>query len=176
MNSLGNELHRYYRTICVDYRNKVEEHDKSWALRVLKLRHARKMWHLANLVTQCRLYARASQAASGRSELGVGPGGSVDWMGELVRPPLHRLLDSIQYLSAEQHISSLLQSYDNFLSSMASRELRSRLEQVPHQNRQASSEYLQMRANAERFEESCSQLVRRVLDVEPEYFVRFCVL
>ena len=51
--SLGNDLHRYYRTLCMDYRHKVEELDKSWAIRVLKLRHSRKLWHLANLALQC---------------------------------------------------------------------------------------------------------------------------
>ena len=54
--SLGNDLHRYYRTLCMDYRHKVDELDKSWAIRVLKLRHSRKLWHLANLALQCWSY------------------------------------------------------------------------------------------------------------------------
>ena len=42
--SLGDEVVRYYRTLAVDYKSRVDAERKSWAVRYLKLRHSRKYW------------------------------------------------------------------------------------------------------------------------------------
>jgi len=47
--ALINELIRYYKTVAVDYLYKVEETNKPWALRNLKLRHSRKFWFFSTI-------------------------------------------------------------------------------------------------------------------------------
>lgn len=46
---LINELVRYYRTVTIDYKHKIEEQKKSWGIRNIKLRHSRKLLYFTSI-------------------------------------------------------------------------------------------------------------------------------
>ncbi len=46
-----NDLARYYRTVCIDYKARVDTTAKDWCTRNVKLRHSRKLWYFASLVS-----------------------------------------------------------------------------------------------------------------------------
>ena len=109
--SLGNDLHRYYRTLCMDYRHKVEALDKSWAIRVLKLRHSRKLWHLANLTLQCWAY----DAIADDSDRDVMLASRVGW------PSLLRLAGALEHFGAPELAREPFFCMDHFLATLSSR-------------------------------------------------------
>ena len=43
--ALCNDIARYYRTLCIEYKAKVDVEDKDWCTRNMKLRHSRKLWY-----------------------------------------------------------------------------------------------------------------------------------
>ncbi|MCB9604528.1 MAG: hypothetical protein H6720_29775, partial [Sandaracinus sp.] len=49
--SFANDVARYYRTLCIEYKGKVDAHAKSWATRNAKLRHCRKFWYLSTALS-----------------------------------------------------------------------------------------------------------------------------
>ncbi len=49
--SLCNDIARYYRTLCIEYKAKIDNEDKDWCTRNLKLRHSRKFWYFSTLLS-----------------------------------------------------------------------------------------------------------------------------
>jgi predicted nucleotidyltransferase len=165
LNSLANDLHRYYRTLCVDYRFKVEEDSKSWAIRVLKLRHTRKLWHLANLATQCW----AVDALEGEERDAI-IGARLGW------PPLARIATALRHFGAVEHCTTLFVAQDRFLSSMSSDAVRESLEELHHAERYESPLYRSLHYNAEQLDEGAADVVRVLMTHCEAYLLRFCLL
>ena len=53
--TLCNDIARYYKTLCIEYKAKIDEADKDWCTRNIKLRHSRKLWYFSNIVTVAKL-------------------------------------------------------------------------------------------------------------------------
>lgn len=51
MLSLCNDIGRYYRTLCIEYKAKIDVEDKDWCTRNLKLRHSRKLWYFSSMMS-----------------------------------------------------------------------------------------------------------------------------
>lgn len=162
--ALGNDLHRYYRTICVDYRFKVEVAGKGWALRNLKLRHSRKVWHLANLV----LFCWASELADDARE---------DLLGaQLPRPPLVRIADGLAALDAAPLAGPLFLAYERFLAAIAAPETRTHLDALAHELRHSSTIYRALRANADDLDTAAAAIIDHLLGRCHRYLIRFGLL
>lgn len=48
--SLCNDIARYYRTLCIEYKAKIDVGSRDWCTRNVKLRHSRKMWYFSNMI------------------------------------------------------------------------------------------------------------------------------
>ncbi len=165
LNSLANDLHRYYRTLCVDYRFKVEEHAKSWALRVLKLRHSRKLWHLANIVTQCwavECLDDAARDATVAERLG--------W------PSLARIVAGMQELGELRGCAGLFRAHDRFLGAVGSELVREELESLDYAKRYDAALYRSLHYNAEQLDAAAAEVVDLLLERCRPYLIRFCLL
>lgn len=165
LNSLANDLHRYYRTLCVDYRFKVEEDSKSWAIRVLKLRHTRKLWHLANLATQC--WAVDALEDDGRDAVIAS---RLGW------PPLARIVMALRHFGAVDRCVTLFVAQDRFLSALSSDAVRESLEDLHHADRYDSPLYRSLHYNAEQLDEGAAEVVRVLMQHCESYLLRFCLL
>ncbi len=164
LSALGNDLHRYYRTICVDYRFKVEVAGKGWALRNLKLRHSRKVWHLANLV----LFCWASEVGEGGREALLG--------GRLATPPLARIAEGLAALDAAPLAGPLFLAYERFLAAIAAPETRAHLDRLAHEDRHASTIYRDLRANADDLDTAAAGIIDHLLGRCHRYLIRFGLL
>ncbi|MDC0722952.1 DUF294 nucleotidyltransferase-like domain-containing protein [Nannocystis bainbridge] len=164
LTSLSNDLHRYYRTICVDYRFKVENAGKHWAIRYFKLRHSRKLWHLANLAVFCRAALLPDEARDG-------------WLAEqLPRPPLLRIADALRPLDGLPLCAGLVTAYDAFLAALAEPDTRRALDLLAYDVRDASPVYRRLRAGAERFDEAATAVVGHLWQRSPDHLVRYGLL
>ncbi len=164
LSALGNDLHRYYRTICVDYRFKVEVAGKGWALRNLKLRHSRKLWHLANLV----LFTWASTLADDTREAELGA--------HLGVPPLARIAHVLVTENAAALAGPLFIAYERFLAAIALPKLRTHLDTLPHDRRETSTTYRELKANADAFDVAAAAIVDHMLRKNRRYLIRFGLL
>ena len=164
--SLGNDLHRYYRTLCMDYRHKVEELDKSWAIRVLKLRHSRKLWHLANLALQCW----AVDAIADDESRDVSLAARIGW------PSLLRLCGALEHFGAPELAREPCLRFDRFLAALARPEARAELAELAYETRSESSVYRELHQNAAALDESLADIVELLLRRCRTYMVRFCIL
>lgn len=164
--SLGNDLHRYYRTLCMDYRHKVEELDKSWAIRVLKLRHSRKLWHLANLALQCW----AVDAIDDDGSRDVALASRIGW------PSLLRLFGALEHFEAAGLAREPFACFDHFLAALADPEIRDELVNLAYEQRGQSPVYQALHENAGRLDAAAAAIVQVLFDRCRDFMVRFCIL
>lgn len=164
LTSLSNDLQRYYRTICVDYRFKVESAGKHWAIRYFKLRHSRKLWHLANLAVFCRAALLPDDERDG-------------WLAEqLPRPPLLRTADALRPLGGLGLCAGLVRAYDGFLAALADPQARRALDQLGYDDREASPLFRRLRDGAERFDAAATAVVGHLWDTSRDHLVRYGML
>lgn len=126
--SLCNDVARYYRTLCVEYKAKVDVHGKDWCTRNLKLRHSRKLWMVSCAVGM-------SSIADTRTPVTVNA--LLDLFGE---PPIARLLGAVGSSPGPRAAAGrALDSYAWFLDFMSDPENRRHVSRVEHPTRYAAT-------------------------------------
>ena len=166
LTSLANDLHRYYRTLCMDYRYKVDELDKSWAIRVLKLRHSRKLWHLANLALACW----AVDAIADDDAREVALASRIGW------PSLLRLHITLEHFGAAELGRELFLGLDRFLAALAEAPVRAELVALAYDLRLDSATYVGLHENAARIDLAAERVVELLFARCRGFFTRFCLL
>lgn len=123
--SLCNDVARYYRTLCIEYKAKVDTESKDWCTRNMKLRHSRKLWYFATLLSMT--------AVATRNPLGENAF-TTDLLAEFDRPPITRLFRAIE-TNLSVRVARILERFAWFLEFMASEKNRNALASVEHSNR-----------------------------------------
>jgi len=138
---LVNDLARYYRTVCVDYEYKKNEAGKPWAIRLIKLRHSRKLFYFSALFPVLESMALSAESIQ-----------KTRWMEEqfLDHTPLERIVLLLTKHGKIQHWELLVQ-YNSFLELLASKKRRAALDTISFAHRKRNKEYLTMRDNAREF-------------------------
>jgi hypothetical protein len=123
--SLCNDLARYYRTLCIEYKSKVDGKEEKWGLRNMKLRHSRKFWFFSCVLTIANL------AESN-------PHGDAAYIEGLLEafdhPPYQRLLGSVEE-RLRGMVGRIIEPFAWFLDFMSDKTRRQALEQVTWANR-----------------------------------------
>jgi predicted nucleotidyltransferase len=123
--ALCNEVARYYKTLCVEYKAKSDGSDEDWCTRNVKLRHSRKLWYFSNIMSITDLAETHPKGDdSFRSSLLESFGNS----------PVERLAAA---LSEKQPLAlgRLLESYALYLDFMSRSDNRNALKTVIHEDR-----------------------------------------
>lgn len=128
--ALCNDIARYYRTLCVDYKAKVDGEAKSWCSRNAKLRHSRKVWYTASILSLVAAAERGSDKERTIRAL----------LDEFSRPPYDRLARAAHKLNpaSSAAVAEVLSSYSWFLEFMSKPENRAALDEVQHEERYAN--------------------------------------
>lgn len=124
MLSFCNDVARYYRTLCIEYKAKIDAHDKSWAVRNAKLRHCRKFWYFSTMLCVAAIAECENDEAAFVERL----------LDELRFPPIVRLCHAADILSSVR-LAELFERYAFFLEYMASTEHRKALEGINYEER-----------------------------------------
>jgi hypothetical protein len=123
--SLCNDLARYYRTLCIEYKSKVDGKEEKWGLRNMKLRHSRKFWFFSCVLTIAHL------AESN-------PHGDAAYIEGLLEafdhPPYQRLLGAVEERFRGM-VGRIIEPFAWFLEFMSDKTKRQALEQVTWANR-----------------------------------------
>lgn len=164
--SLGNDLHRYYRTLCLDYRWKVEEAGKEWAIRVMKLRHSRKIWHLANIAAQCAAREAEERGEDHDASLAL----------SLRKPPLLKIALTGEAYGRTDLSRRIFERYDYFLGQMRDPAAREALLTLRYEDSEASAMYLDLRDNAQALQSAAGELFHQLYERHREHLMRFTIL
>lgn len=138
MLSLVNDIVRYYRTVMIDYKAKVDFEGKTWAGRNVKLRHSRKFWYFATALAFVAADNSAPEADDAERIV----------QGLLDLPPADRLREATRRAGPACDPGTVLARYDAFLSLYGDPERRERLEGLPHDGRRGDSAFEEFRTNS----------------------------
>jgi hypothetical protein len=123
--SFCNDIARYYNTVCIEYKAKIDEEGKDWCTRNVKLRHSRKLWYFSNILS----IVNVSEAH---------PLGSDAYVNALLKvfndSPVERITSALSKLQPIE-VGHLLENYATFLQFMSKLENRQGLAVVEHDNR-----------------------------------------
>lgn len=148
--ALCNDVARYYRQLCIDYKAKCAARDTEWAESKVKLRHARKFWYFS---TALAIVAAHFSARSRSADL------IACLLDALDRPPYSRLLIATSGESATVRV--ILDLYAAYLREMSSPELRGRLRQLNHERRNDDPDYSRLQENSRALHESMLTLLQQ---------------
>ncbi len=122
--SVCNDIARYYRTLCIEYKAKVDVSSKDWCTRNVKLRHSRKFWYFATML---------SIVVLAEDDLGDDDAYVVRLLDNLTEPPIYRLLWAAEKTGVD--VRDVLERYAYFLEFMAVEDNRNALARVEHGDR-----------------------------------------
>jgi predicted nucleotidyltransferase len=150
--SFANDVARYYRTLCIEYKGKVDAYAKSWATRNAKLRHCRKFWYLSTALSVVAA-ATHERPESTRDRL-------LDF---LARPPVDRLWTAGEELGVPTSVvAELITSYAWFLNFMSDENRRRELDLVEHETRyelDGRYAFQAVKANSDVLHGKCLELI-----------------
>jgi predicted nucleotidyltransferase len=121
-----NDIARYYRTLCVDYKSRAETKPESWAERHAKLRNARKFWYFSTLM------AISKSAAEKHLEHHPQLFDRIESI--LSLPPYLRLLAAAE-VDSLKYTKEILELYSKYLREMSSSHFRASLQSVTFEER-----------------------------------------
>jgi len=123
--SLCNDIARYYRTLCIEYKAKADDPNKDWCTRNMKLRHSRKFWYFSCLMT---IVALAESNPQGDPAYISGLLDAFD------RSPVQRLFNSVRE-EQRGNAGRITEPFVWFLEFMATHAHRDRLATIAHDKR-----------------------------------------
>lgn len=116
-----NDIARYYRTLCVDYKSRTESKPESWAERHAKLRNARKLWYFSTVMAIA--HAVSSENNGAQDELFKKLEEIFSW------PPIIRLFSSITDENSS-HAKEILNLFSLYLKNMSDTDFRQKMSTV----------------------------------------------
>ena len=123
--SLCNDIARYYRTLCIEYKPKADKENEDWCTRNLKLRHSRKIWYFSIIVSVAKLSERYPRGGEDYGE---------KLLNVLTETPVSRLIQALKD-TQQTELGRLLETYAFFLEFMSKDCHRSELSKVPYEKR-----------------------------------------
>jgi predicted nucleotidyltransferase len=161
---LLNDVHRFWRTMCVDYASKYRERAaEGWALRNVKLRMSRKLIFAAGLIIcySCDPDCVAQRNPTLHDDPTVE--GMVCYLEEFAnRTPLDILAEVLVKLSTTgaeaQAARTLIGAYDQFLTQLDDPDKRDQLKKLSPEDAQTNKLYREVQTQCSTFESALEQL------------------
>jgi predicted nucleotidyltransferase len=157
---LLNDLHRFWRTMCVDYAMKYRERAaQGWAIRNIKLRMSRKLIFAAGLIMcfSCDPeWVADHDAELHRNQTAEELGRYVE---EFTRQtPLDILAEVPAKHAKEDNVAAILDTYDYFLGQLDDEDVRRHLKELPPERAASDQKYQAIQARCNDFEKALERL------------------
>lgn len=122
--SLCNDVARYYRTLCIEYKGRIDSEAKAWATRNMKLRHSRKFWYFSTMLMMADIGLSTVEPEDAAAAI----------LNALEVAPMVRLLKALPE-DVRPACRELLERFIWFIEFMSTQENREALESVSHDSR-----------------------------------------
>ncbi|MCK5311806.1 MAG: hypothetical protein KAJ62_06835, partial [Desulfobacteraceae bacterium] len=132
---LLNDIIRYYRTICTDYEFKVNEQEKNWGVRKIKLRFSRKILYFSGLIVVAKT---CSLSRINKID---------ETLNLLSLPPIARIED----ICGKEQSKEMLSFYSQFLNEISKPSVRESLNKINRENRNDNVEYRSLKNVSQHF-------------------------
>ncbi len=156
---LLNDLHRYWRTICVDYASKYREQaGQKWGIRNVKLRMSRKLIFAAGLLTCYQCAPEWIQETDPQLFREPTADGLVNYLEGFVRQtPLDILAKAFATLRPES-ANRIFGSYNTYLDKLSDQKVRDRLTNLKPEESKADPTFREMMELSNTFENGLESL------------------
>lgn len=169
---LVNDIIRYYRTIATDFQFKVDENDKAWGLRNIKLKFSRKILYYSGVVSVIHTYLEYTKGTESSKE-------------EILTKLLNKSVsERIYYIitfrknkndsELADNTNRLFELYDLFLETISDKENRISLESVIKENRSDNEIYKTLNDKSNAFTKTVYELTCSI-SKERNEFLEFLI-
>lgn len=158
---LTNEIIRFWRTMCIDYRWKKMETEKTWGDRNIKLRFSRKLLCFSSILLLILLNKNFIDFR--------------DFSNYVHCPPSIKLMTIYNLISSNgltnddekilKIIEKILLGYNEFLENISNKDIRNSLKEMDFENRDSNHYYNDLKAKAKDFHTNLINLIEN-LDIE----------
>jgi hypothetical protein len=157
---LLNDLHRYWRTMCVDYASKYRERaSEGWAIRNIKLRMSRKLIFAAGLVTCYSCDPRVIDERDPDLQMNPTVDRMVDYLRRFVgQTPLDILCEALLRWSNAETARVILDAYDAFITQLDDTDKRKHLEALTPEHSTDDELFQELQADTRSFEKGLERL------------------
>lgn len=149
---LLNDIIRYYRTIAVDFQQKIGS-GKGWGLRNVKLRFSRKILYFGGIIAATEL-------------IGVDDSERKEKLSSIIKIPAISRIE--HYGSCAETNQKILNAYNTFLAKLESPEVRDELDNLQRENRENSETFKELRSLGEEMTKECMAWIERRHHNNPE--------
>jgi hypothetical protein len=147
--SLINDIARYYRTLMVDYKSRVDGEGKTWGLRNIKLRHSRKFWYVSTMLAMIYAATKFEHRPDAEEQLIL----------DLFNlAPVERLIIALDGAGLLGQVRCIA-LYNKFLGEVSAAEVREALERVKHERRYDDEVFRRLKKNADEFHEALIEVL-----------------
>jgi predicted nucleotidyltransferase len=157
---LLNDVHRFWRTMCVDYASKFRDRaGHGWALRYVKLRLSRKLLFAAGLLA-C-FACDPELVADAEPDLFAQPclEGLVEYLRRFAsRTPLEIVAEGLGRYARPETACLVLDAYEAFLAALDDRNVRAHLESLTPANAETDARYQELYAVSRAMQEGLHRL------------------
>jgi hypothetical protein len=157
---LQNDLHRFWRTMCVDYANKYRERaGVGWATRIIKLRMSRKLIFAAGILICFNCHPDIVQRVNPALAESPTSAAQVEYLrGQFQQTPLVTMSEALLKYGSDTTTSLILDSYDCFLAAMDDPAIRKRLDELPAKGEETDTAFQHLIQISRDFDKGLLQL------------------
>ena len=138
--SLATEIARYWRTLRIDYKHKVDESQKPWAIRSMKLRSFRRFWFFSSALHFLAFGPRTNPP--GR----LGAEAVEAFMKTMGGNPAARFIQAAAKLSVDQQLTrKVLTTYDEIHRRLTNPDVRRVLDELPAADMEKEPVFVEIR-------------------------------
>ena len=158
---LTNEIIRFWRTMCIDYRWKKVETQKSWGDRNIKLRFSRKLLCYSSILLLILLNKKRIDYKEFNNYVHCPP--SIKLM------TIYNSISSNGLTKIDENVLKIIEKiligYNEFLESISNKKIRSSLEKLEFKKRDLNKNYVELKEKAKDFHNNLVNLIE-ILDTE----------
>jgi hypothetical protein len=172
--SLATDIARYWRTLRIDYKHKVDERKKPWAVRALKLRSARRLAYFSSALHMVAFGPRIDYAKTdGPFDLGMVEG----FMKSMASNPVERLIAAVEKVEGDPETTrSLLASYEKTHLALGEPSVRDALDGLDETTRMASGTFKEIRSGCVAMHGTAADLIRKLPDEHQKQMIEMFLL
>lgn len=168
--SLATDIARYWRTLRIDYKFKVDEQRKPWALRSVKLRSYRRIWYFSSALYSVAKGPRIDNSQRGKL---FDPGVVAEFMAGMGGNPVRRFLTAIDTFELQSPLArALLETYDRIHQLLGQPEVREELNRLTPENMDDSEWFGELRQHCRHLHQLASDLVLQLPNDAPKFYRR----